>query len=155
MPGSVLVSLKNLNPPEYIKDQRDCINKGLFEKEVHTMKSYSVSLRYSRASIKSFRPTPNVSFHLLTYIRVLQWTFAQVRVRGSLYQSKDDISSIPTSSVCQRRVLERVQLVDVGPSLQKNRDYGRVLHGGVVQRRRLKAIEHVDVAATFDKGSHN
>ena len=119
------------------------------------MNSYSVSLRYSRASIKSFRLTPNVSFHLLTHIRVCQRTLAQVRVRGSLYQSKDDISPIPTSSVCQGRVLKRVQLVDVGTSSQKNRHYCRVLHGGVVQRRRLKAIEHVDVAATFDKGSHN
>ena len=41
------------------------------------------------ASIKSFRKTPDVIFHLITNIRVCQWAQAQVRICRSRHESGD------------------------------------------------------------------
>ena len=87
------------------------------------------------ASIKSFRKTPDESFHLVKNMIVCQRTLAQVRIRCSALESCDHglILAI-IYSIIQRGELVDVQQIHFAPGSNENRHNSRVQIGGQVQR---------------------
>ena len=109
-----------------------------------------------RASIKSFRKTPDVILHLSTNTMLCQRTPAQVRIRGSSHESCDRGSVLAhPCSIIQRWLLPPVQQIHFAPASNENRHNSRVLIGGQVQRWLLITIQSVDVGARLDESVDN
>ena len=104
------------------------------------------------ASIKSFRKTPDESFHLVKNMIVCQRTLAQVRIRCSALESCDHglILAI-IYSIIQRGELVDVQQIHFAPGSNENRHNSRAQIGGQVQSWPLITIQSVDVASCPDE----
>ena len=109
-----------------------------------------------RASIKSFRKTPDVIFHLITNILGCQRTVAQVRIRASRHESgyRGSVLTNPCSTK-QRWDLDRVQQIHFAPGSNENWHNNRVPLGGEVQRWLVITIQSVDVGTCLDEGAHH
>ena len=126
-------------------------------RETHFIDKDNISFfRKVRASIKSFRKTPDVIFHLITNIRLCQRTLAQVRIRGSAHESCDRGSVLANScSIIQRWELEIVQKINFAPGSNENWHNSRVPLGGEVQRWLVITIQSVDVGTCLDEAAHH